>query len=62
MPGPGQYCLIEKWSTKTGFKFGKARRENRQRNFVPGPGHYRIPVKIADVPSYLIKNQRYKFV
>lgn len=45
------------------FKFDKSERPMDHDN-TPGPGHYYIPVKIADVPRYNLKeqNEQYKWV
>jgi hypothetical protein len=41
--------------------FGKALRKTFNCDNGPGPGAYKIPVKFADVPKYLIPNQEEEF-
>lgn len=63
MPGPGQYPLD---STLKGprFGFGTDKRHKPAKDSSPGPGAYKVPTKIADVPKYVIPNQKeeHKFV
>jgi hypothetical protein len=44
--------------------FSKDSRSRERLNDVPGPGTYKLPVKFADVPSYLIpsKEESSKYV
>ncbi len=44
-----------------GVSFAKAIRDERQDLGVPGPGAYKVPVKVLDVPRYLIPNQNEEF-
>ena len=37
------------------FKFDKSERYHEIEP-TPGPGHYKIPVKLADVPAYSLPN------
>lgn len=39
---------------RTGVSFTKSKRLNFRKDEIPGPGTYRVPVKFADVPKYLI--------
>ncbi len=54
MPGPGTYqsSLVDKRAApKYGFG-SSAQREPIKKSASPGPGNYRIPCSIADVPVY----------
>lgn len=59
VPGPGAYYF--KNMTHTGISFANAKRLEVKKDFVPGPGTYRVPVKFADVPKYLIPKQDENF-
>lgn len=63
VPGPGAYERPQE-SKDLGVSFTHSKRLNLQKDENPGPGAYRVPVKFADVPKYLIPNQNesYKFV
>jgi hypothetical protein len=37
--------------------FPKGERSKIRDNEVPGPGSYKLPIKFADVPNYLIPNR-----
>ena len=65
VPGPGAYDQKARPKTAApSFGFGTQKRSAAEPNSTPGPGQYKIPVKIIDVPKYLIANQdeRFKFV
>ena len=65
VPGPGNYNYYNPALDKgPNVKIGSERRGWMKSNDTPGPGDYKIPVKIVDVPRYLIPNpdERYKFV
>lgn len=55
MPGPGQYYDDRDYDP-TGnsvIVYSIPKGENKEPvNDTPGPGHYKIPVKFADVPRY----------
>lgn len=63
VPGPGQYdnpkVKIIKASPSYGFGTGSRDKSNKGSN--PGPGHYHIPCKVADVPRYLNTKQEEAF-
>jgi len=66
MPGPGAYD-VAKASHKTGlsYVFGSDQRTPlKKSDGVPGPGAYKVPVYVADVPKYLLpeQNQEFKYV
>jgi len=54
-PGPGQYDV------RSGLKgpkygFGHEKRDHEITSSTPGPGYYKLPPKIGDVPSYAYKS------
>jgi len=59
-PGPGQYSNVDGASKiSIGYSIGKATRIDskkvkQDRNSTPGPGAYRIPYYVAEVPSYVM--------
>ncbi len=64
--GPGQYDTRN--STINGsdaivYSFSKAGVLNQDDGY-PGPGHYKIPTKFADIPPYSIpkQNEEFKYV
>ena len=62
MPGPGAY--EPKANKNQGVIFTHDKRSKEKISETPGPGAYKVPVKIADVPKYLIPKQEeaFKFV
>jgi hypothetical protein len=52
VPGPGAYETLDK--SNQGISFTQAPRSKERKSDIPGPGSYKIPVKFADVPKYLI--------
>ena len=52
MPGPGNYNIKCDVITPA-FKFGTDKRGVAIKNDTPGPGQYRIPSAISDVPDYV---------
>lgn len=62
VPGPGAYDFKNKSSLAVSFTHSQ--RLNHKYDTNPGPGAYRVPVKFADVPKYLIpqQNDSFKFV
>jgi hypothetical protein len=63
IPGPGTYSSKDTLDKK-GTIIGRSVRSGIRLNGVPGPGHYKIPVRIGDVPRYLIpsQNEEFKYV
>ena len=51
VPGPGQYDIKDKMKGPK-FAFGKEKRNEYDKNDVPGPGYYHIPCSIVDVNEY----------
>jgi hypothetical protein len=41
--------------------FGKTQRGTFKGTAGPGPGAYKVPVKVADVPAYALPNQKEEF-
>jgi hypothetical protein len=63
VPGPGNYDNLNKTfsATSGGFGFGSSAQrpaEASSKSLVPGPGQYRLRSTFADVPKYLIPNQK----
>jgi len=46
------------------FGFGTSKRDGERKDNSPGPGAYKIPVKVADVPKYVLPNyqEEHRFV
>ena len=57
VPGPGAYDYKLLGKSVTGISFTHDKKSREYKNDVPGPGSYKVPVKIADVPRYLIPKQ-----
>lgn len=55
VPGPGNYDVRSNMSMTNGIKFAHAGRSFYSTDNNPGPGAYRVPVKIANVPNYIIQ-------
>lgn len=65
MPGPGNYNYYNPGlDTGPKVKIGTETRDINVKSDTPGPGAYKIPVKLMDVPRYLIQSQNddFKFV
>ncbi len=63
VPGPGEYVnSAEKLRmTAPSFGFGTSKRPEiggNRKTQVPGPGAYKIPSKIQDVPAYALPNRK----
>ena len=65
-PAPGHYQPTHGVIGKDapGFGFGSSERAKLRPDNTPGPGHYKLPMKVADTPSYAIPNKKdeHKFV
>ena len=64
-PGPGNYeSDLKHKHSAPGYGFGTSKRGSEIKEKAPGPGAYKVPVKIADVPSYAMPNKKeeHKFV
>ena len=62
VPGPGTYVnSSEKLKLKSpSFGFGTSKRPvltGSTKFMTPGPGHYKVPTRIADVPSFAMPNR-----
>lgn len=54
-PGPGNYDLMDKTFTGPKFPFGtEDKRGEKSKEGSPGPGAYKVPVKIAYVARYIL--------
>jgi hypothetical protein len=64
-PGPGIYANNKVPVGKGGPKygFGSSTRVNLKYDNSPGPGSYKIPVQVGNVPGYSMpnRNHTYKF-
>jgi hypothetical protein len=62
VPGPGQYInSAEKLKHKSpSFGFGTSKRPElgATKLNVPGPGSYKLPSKVQDVPAYALPNRK----
>ena len=69
MPGPGDYDkkmlydgrdynISGQYSIHYSISKGEAKDHD---DGIPGPGHYKVPCKFADVPKYLMPNQSEEF-
>lgn len=56
MPGPGEYKIIERAIEGPKFGFGTGLRKVPRRDESPGPGAYKVPTKIANLPQYALPN------
>jgi len=61
-PGPGSYDNHGKIAHKgaPSFGFGSSVRKplDGSKDWVPGPGEYRLPVMISDVPAHVHPNKK----
>lgn len=64
-PGPGNY-MSKTDGGQPSFKFGTERRDKSIKSGTPGPGQYKIPCSIVDVPTFFRNTggfeTSYKFV
>jgi hypothetical protein len=64
VPGPGNYNPRKRpTSAAPMYRFGSAQRDQAKttKDITPGPGAYKIPARIQDVPSYLLPNRSIEF-
>ena len=63
-PGPGNYSFMRPNSTGPAHVFGSGLRGDPRKDKTPGPGQYKVPCHVADVPRYVIPNpnEEFKFV
>jgi hypothetical protein len=63
-PGPGEYNTRGSSTAQNqSYSIGRSkRRDNKNHN--PGPGQYKVPYYVSDVPSYVMPNrpEEFKFV
>ena len=61
-PGPAVYNTNLSSIRGPRYQFGTSKREeHRKKETSPGPGHYKLPVKFAEVPRYALPNQKEEF-
>lgn len=65
VPGPGNYNPKKRPpSAAPMYGFGSGTREHgiqSTKDFTPGPGAYKLPSKIQDVPNFLLPNRSTEF-
>lgn len=65
-PGPGSYeshLKDKKDAPKFGFGSSKRPELGKKKDNVPGPGDYRVPTKVGDVPNYSMpRDEKHKYV
>ena len=61
VPGPGEYKPIEKAIEGPRYGFGTGPRVIPKRDESPGPGAYKLPSQIANLPSHALANQNEEF-
>lgn len=63
-PSPAEYLLKQIFDKKGGAMTRSKRRSSQLSSSLlatPGPGHYKIPVKVANIPKYALTEQDEKF-
>ena len=64
-PGPGAYeSSLANKNSSAKFGFGTSKRPDvspARKAFVPGPGQYKINVKVGEVPTYAMPNKAEEF-
>ena len=62
-PGPGQYGPFND-NRGPKYGFGSESRSKGKSDAMPGPGAYKVPVRVADVPRYALPNrdETFKYV
>jgi Sperm-tail PG-rich repeat len=62
VPGPGNYNPRKRpTSAAPAYGFGSSTRGQLTREATPGPGTYKVPSRIQDVPHYLLPNRDAEF-
>ncbi|CDW90416.1 triosephosphate isomerase [Stylonychia lemnae] len=64
VPGPGNYSPQKRpQSAAPKYGFGSSTRQQikQTKDYTPGPGAYKVPARIQDVPSYLLPNRSQEF-
>lgn len=63
-PGPASYENVKTSKKGPKFPFGTANRTSNNIGDSPGPGSYKVPVKVANLPRYALpsQNEEFKFV
>ena len=64
IPGPGNYKTNTSSCNGPKYGFGTMQRPEiggKKPTDTPGPGHYKIPCKVADLPTFAIQNKSDEF-
>ena len=64
VPGPGNYNPKKRpTSAAPAYGFGSGQRQGSKstKDLTPGPGTYKLPSRIQDVPTYLLPNRSQEF-
>ena len=64
VPGPGNYNPKKRPTSAApayGFGTGNRGHSKSTKDLTPGPGAYRLPSRIQDVPQYLLPNRSQDF-
>ena len=57
-PGPGDYHSPAKYTDKSkGVKFTHDKRSKDKKDYLPGPGNYKIPWRVYDIADYKLPNR-----
>ena len=58
VPGPGTYAPIVKDVQKAAprYGFGTSKRDEKKNLITPGPGSYKLPNTISELPGYAMPN------
>eukprot|EP00347_Sterkiella_histriomuscorum_P004831 403358922 len=60
-PGPGDYDSFQSSIKGPKFQFGSGSRSSQNNGGSPGPGQYKIPVKVATLPRYALEEHKEEF-
>lgn len=62
-PGPGNYGNIGGLGGPT-FGFGTGSRHDQKKDNTPGPGHYKVPCHVQNLPTYAMpdRNENFRYV
>jgi len=59
-PGPGNYKMGGSVNGPQ-YGFGSGSRGKAKASDIPGPGHYKVPYRVAEVPKYIIPDKPEEF-
>ena len=60
-PGPGHYAHTDNRNSLS-YSVGKSVRQEAKKLAVPGPGAYKVPYMVTQVPSYVMQKSEFKYV